>query len=65
MALLFFRQLMPLFISAPTASIALAQPERVVVKGKFLYHNGQKLYLKGVTYGTFRPQADESQFPDL
>jgi GT2 family glycosyltransferase len=55
---------MPLLTSVPTASIALAQPERVVVKGKFLYHNGQKLYLKGVTYGTFRPQADESQFPD-
>jgi glycosyltransferase involved in cell wall biosynthesis len=29
-----------------------------------LYYNKEKLYLKGVTYGTFRPQADESQFPD-
>jgi len=39
-------------------------PPRVLVKGKFLYFNEEKLYLKGVTYGTFRPQADESQFPD-
>src|SRR3989337_1085158 len=37
---------------------------RPVVKGKFIYKNGEKLYLKGVTYGTFKPLEDGSQFPD-
>jgi GT2 family glycosyltransferase len=55
---------MPTPSSSATILALPAGPARVVVKGKFLYYNGQKLYLKGVTYGTFRPQADESQFPD-
>ena len=29
--------------------------ERPVACGKFLYVNGEKLYVRGVTYGTFRP----------
>ena len=29
--------------------------ERPVARGKFLYVNGEKLYVRGVTYGTFRP----------
>lgn len=37
--------------------------ERVYVKGKFLYYQGQKFYVKGVTYGTFRPQQNGLQFP--
>ena len=36
---------------------------RVYVKGKFLYYEGEKLYLKGVTYGTFAPQEDDIQYP--
>jgi GT2 family glycosyltransferase len=36
---------------------------RVEVRGKFIFANGQKLYLRGVTYGTFRPQADGTMFP--
>jgi hypothetical protein len=36
---------------------------RPVVKGKFIYKNGEKLYLKGVTYGTFMP-LDGSYFPE-
>src|SRR5260221_12224521 len=38
--------------------------DRVYVKGKFLYCNNQKLYIKGVTYGTFAPQIDGFQYPD-
>ncbi|UEG50682.1 glycosyltransferase [Ferruginibacter lapsinanis] len=38
--------------------------ERPTVKGKFIYKNGEKIYLKGVTYGTFKPQDDGSQFPE-
>src|SRR5690349_9809669 len=34
------------------------------VRGKFLFVGEQKLYVKGVTYGTFRPDGDGDQFPD-
>ena len=37
---------------------------RITVKGKFLYEGNEKFYVKGVTYGTFAPQADGSQFPE-
>src|SRR5687768_14304124 len=36
---------------------------RPAVKGKFIYKGGEKLYLKGATYGTFRP-IDGSHFPE-
>ncbi|WP_299289573.1 glycosyltransferase [uncultured Mucilaginibacter sp.] len=36
---------------------------RVSIKGKFLYVNKQKLYIKGVTYGTFAPTVDGFQYP--
>ncbi len=36
---------------------------RVCVKGKFLYTAGQKFYIKGVTYGTFKPNENGLQFP--
>jgi O-antigen biosynthesis protein len=32
--------------------------------GKFLYRGTKKLYLRGVTYGTFAPGADGSGYPD-
>jgi cellulose synthase/poly-beta-1,6-N-acetylglucosamine synthase-like glycosyltransferase len=38
--------------------------DRVYIKGKFLYCNNQKLYIKGVTYGTFAPQIDGFQYPN-
>jgi glycosyltransferase involved in cell wall biosynthesis len=33
------------------------------VRGKFLYEGNEKFYVRGVTYGTFRPNEDGSQFP--
>jgi GT2 family glycosyltransferase len=33
------------------------------VKGKFLFVGDEKLWVKGVTYGTFRPDENGSQFP--
>jgi GT2 family glycosyltransferase/sugar lactone lactonase YvrE len=33
------------------------------VDGKFLRSGGTRLFVKGVTYGTFAPAADGSQFP--
>lgn len=37
--------------------------KKVYVKGKFLYQGSEKIYLKGVTYGTFAPQEDGTQYP--
>jgi GT2 family glycosyltransferase len=36
---------------------------RPQVRGKFLFLGGEKLYLRGVSYGTFRPNADGDRFP--
>jgi glycosyl hydrolase family 2 len=37
--------------------------ERPTVRGKFLYVGNEKLYIRGVTYGTFRPDARGDAFP--
>jgi GT2 family glycosyltransferase len=34
------------------------------VSGKFLSAGGEKLWVRGVTYGTFRPRADGEPFPE-
>src|SRR5213080_5522931 len=36
---------------------------RAVLGGKFLWVGQEKLYVRGVTYGTFRPSMDGSAFP--
>jgi glycosyltransferase involved in cell wall biosynthesis len=38
-----------------------ARPE---ARGKFLYRGAEKLYVRGVTYGTFRPNAEGEEFHD-
>src|SRR5688572_3094454 len=38
--------------------------KRPVVKGKFIYKTDETLYLKGVTYGTFKPKEDGITFLD-
>jgi GT2 family glycosyltransferase len=44
----------------------VAVPARVevrpCVRGKFLFVGDEKLYIRGVTYGPFRPEADGSQY---
>jgi GT2 family glycosyltransferase len=35
---------------------------RPVVRGKFLFADGHKLYIKGVTYGTFAPTANGEEY---
>src|SRR5262249_14887321 len=47
---------------APAQGAGLSGP-RPRVAGKFLYAGESKLWLKGVTYGTFRPRAD-GDYPD-
>ena len=37
---------------------------RPYVKGKFIFVGDQKYLIKGVTYGTFKPDADNYQFPE-
>ncbi len=34
------------------------------VRGKFIFLEEEKLYIRGVTYGTFRPREDGSEYPD-
>src|SRR5262245_37741423 len=36
---------------------------RPLCRGKFLFVNGEKFYVRGVTYGTFRPDAEGVEFP--
>ena len=36
---------------------------KMQVKGKFLYCGEEKFYVKGVTYGTFKPNKDGEHFP--
>jgi GT2 family glycosyltransferase len=43
---------------------APSEGHRAEVRGRFLYVGDRKLYLRGITYGTFRPRADGSQFPE-
>jgi O-antigen biosynthesis protein len=38
--------------------------EKANVRGKFLYQGDQKLYIRGVTYGTFKPQENGLLFPE-
>lgn len=40
-------------------------PERPSVLGKFLHAGGRKLHVRGVTYGTFRPDAAGNEYPAL
>jgi GT2 family glycosyltransferase len=37
--------------------------ERPTARGKFLFAGRRHLYVRGVTYGTFRPRANGAQFP--
>jgi len=68
----------PPFATAPTARPALmrdpeaptARPgwtfelERPRVRGKFLFLGDEKLWVRGVTYGTFRPDDEGNEFHD-
>lgn len=48
-------------------SVLKAEPgfdDRPRVGGKFLFAGEQKLWVRGVTYGTFRPQANGEDYPD-
>ena len=46
--------------AAPISTNVSGRPE---VRGKFLYLDGQKYFVKGVTYGTFAPNDETGDFP--
>ena len=50
--------------AAPAAPLATPVVARPRVQGKFLFVGDEKLYVRGVTYGTFRPRADGSEVPE-
>ena len=37
---------------------------RPKVQGKFLFVGDEKLWIRGVTYGTFRPDTDGNEYHD-
>src|SRR5207247_3740657 len=50
--------------TAPNNSPALAAVEaRPAARGKFMFVGDDKLYVRGVTYGTFRPDDDGHEYP--
>ena len=51
----------PAFQAAP----APAPGVRPCVRGKFLFVGDEKLYVRGVTYGAFTPDAAGSEYHDL
>jgi GT2 family glycosyltransferase len=48
-------------LGKPRPTLARAAP--IIAAGKFLAAGGEKLYVRGVTYGTFAPDADGRLFP--
>jgi O-antigen biosynthesis protein len=42
---------------------AATNERRLSVRGKFLYRGDEKFHVRGVTYGTFRPDSSGEQFP--
>ena len=50
--------------AAPIPSVATTM-QRPRVAGKFLYAGADKLWIKGVTYGTFRPGDDGTGYPGV
>ncbi|HYW86225.1 MAG TPA: glycosyl transferase, partial [Chloroflexota bacterium] len=43
---------------------AAEQDLRARVAGKFLFVGDEKLYVRGATYGTFRPAGDGTAYPE-
>ena len=48
--------------TTPTTRAPTVAQDRPSVRGKFLYAGDEKLFVCGVTYGTFRPDADGAEY---
>jgi O-antigen biosynthesis protein len=55
----------PLLTPAVPVSPEPVTRRRPGIHGKFLVAGGQKLYVRGVTYGAFRPDANGNEYQDL
>jgi O-antigen biosynthesis protein len=50
---------------APQAVAGGELPRRIEARGKFLFAGAEKFYIRGVTYGPFRPGPDGCQYGEL
>ena len=55
---------MDTLLERPHPRVSTTPATRPRARGKFLFAGDQKLYVRGVTYGTFRPAADGAEFPE-
>src|SRR5216684_4154612 len=53
----------PVHFNGTSRSVPIKSSSRPRVRGKFIFVGEEKLYLRGVTYGTFRPNAQGEEFP--
>ncbi len=60
--MLFHDPILSLYTDQHDAS-ASSTKERPRIHGKFLFRGNTKLWIRGVTYGTFRPNLEGDQFP--
>ncbi len=51
-------------VRTPATTRLPKQKQRPSVKGKFIFLGDEKLFVKGVTYGTFRPTSDGCEYHD-
>jgi len=51
-------------IECPTALASTVPHVRPRARGKFVFLGDEKLYVRGVTYGTFRPLEEGDEYPD-
>src|SRR5947209_6949908 len=61
-------QLQPLISEAGAGAMRAPLPTaglRPRVQGKFLYLGSEKLYIRGVTYGAFRPDKEGREYTDF
>lgn len=51
-------------LQSPAAPASVRVDTRPRVQGKFIFVGSEKLYVRGVTYGTFRPDEDGNEYHD-
>ena len=56
---------LPCRVARTPAKAKVMSEARPMVRGKFLFIGEDKFFVRGVTYGTFRPDANGDEFPPL
>src|SRR5687767_11395047 len=52
-------------IGAPASRRICCSLERPVIRGKFIYAGSDKLWVRGTTYGAFRPDEQKREYQDV